>query len=268
MERRYLAGLVVALVAIGVVAVVVSPLGPSVSSLSGTAEEYPDGAGPDHINFTALEEDSANVSHTPRGYWDSYAIVYTEPTDRRRIEGDYYIDAKTGEVLGDRWRDAWVYRNGSTYAFVQPADAIRDRKREEYANDPEFVYHDATHAYYKYDSQYLSGLETTNIGTHPTVAETYTWTALDRTTHHGVPVINYRVTGTSDEDSGAPSPAKGILRLGAEDGIVYAYELTLTDDGETFQRTYEVRPASFPDHEWVQTARAVAGENATAEDRA
>ena len=267
MERRYLAGLVVALVAVGVVAVFVSPLGPSVSGPWGTAEEYPAGAGPEHINFTALEEDGPNVSHTPREYWDSYAILYTEPSDRPLIEGDYYINATTGEVLGDRWRDAWSYRNGSTYAFVQPADAVRDHQLEEYENDPEFVYHDATNAYFKYDSQYLSGLETTNIGTHPNVAETYTWTSQGRTTHHGVPVITYRVTGTSNDDSGAPSPENGTLRLGAEDGIVYAYDLTLTDDGETFRRTYEVRPAPFPDHDWVETARAVAGDNATAEDR-
>ena len=267
MERRSLAGLVVALVAIGAVAVVVSPHGPSVSGPAATADEYPAGAGPEHINFTALEVDGANVSHTPREYWDSYAILYTEPTDRRRIEGDYYINAPTGEVLGDRWRDARVYRNGSTYAFVQTADAIQDHRREEYENDPEFVYHDPTDAYYTYDSEYLSGLETTNIGTHTTVAESYTWTAIDRTTHHGVPVITYQVTGTRNEDSRAPSPKNGTLQLGAEDGIVYAYDLSLTDDGETFRRTYEVRPAPFPDHKWLETARAVAGENATAEDR-
>ncbi|PSQ35451.1 hypothetical protein BRD11_02595 [Halobacteriales archaeon SW_12_69_24] len=266
MDRRYLAGVVVALVAIGVVAVVVSPLGPSVRSPSGTAETYPAGAGPEHINFTTLPVDGANVSHTPREYWDSYAIVYSEPMDRRRIEGDYYIDATTGAVLGDRWRDARVYRNGSTYAFVHPADTIPENEREEYEDDPEFVYHEATDAYYRYDSQYLSGLETTNIGTHPTIAESYTWTALERTTHHGVPVITYRVTGTRSEDSRAPTPENGTLQLGAEDGIVYAYELVLTDDGETFRRTYEVRPAPFPDHEWVETARAVAGENDTAED--
>lgn len=262
MERRYLAGLVLALVAIGVVTVVVSPLGPSVSGPLGTAEGYPAGAGPDHINFTALEEDSANVSHTPREYWDSYAILYTEPSDRLLIEGDYYVNATTGEVLGDRWRDAWVYRNGSTYAFVQPADAIQDHQHEEYENDPEFVYHDATDAYYKYDSQYLSGLETANIGTYLRVAESYTWTARGRTTHHGVPVITYRVTGTRSEGSRAPTPENGTLRLGAEDGVVYAFDLTREANGESYRYTYEVRPEPFPDHGWVETARAVAADDA------
>ena len=260
MERWHLTGLVLALTT-AVVAVVVSPLGPSVLGPLATDGEYPVGAGPNGINFTALEADDSNVSHTPREYWDAYAVDYDEPEERRYVEGDYYIDARTGEVLADRWQNVSVYRNGTTYAYVQPADSITDRQRDELEADPEFTYHNTTDAYYKYDTQYLASLETTNLGDHINVATSYTWEAVDRTTHHGVPVITYRVTGIRGDGSGVP-PANGTLRLGAEDGVVYAFDLTREANGESYRYTYEVRPEPFPDHGWVETARAVAADDA------
>ena len=55
-----------------------------------------------------------------------------------------------------------------------------------------------------------------------------------------------------------PSASEGSLSLGAEDGIVYAFDLTLdVDDGARY--TYSIEPTAFPDHEWVETAKRVAG---------
>ncbi|AAV44773.1 unknown (plasmid) [Haloarcula marismortui ATCC 43049] len=264
MDRRYVIGLAVALVAIGIgLAAFTAPWSPQTTS-PGLDETYPAGAGPDHINFSALEEDDMNVSHTPREYWDSYAIIYTAPPDRPLIEGDYYINSNTGEILADRWHNATVYRNGTTYAAVQLVDDIpNERQREELESDDSYVYHDATDAYYRYDPRY-GQIAPTNIGRHPDLLDGYTWTATNRTTHHGVSVITYRVTGkraTAADD--APPLRNGTLSLGVEDGIVYAFDITFGRDGRTGRYTYDVRPASFPDHSWVDTARAVASENAT-----
>jgi len=264
MNRRYVIGLAVALVAIGVGLVAFTVLWSPQTTSPGSAEAYPAGAGPDHINFSALAANDANVSHTPRKHWDSYAIIFTAPPDRPLIEGDYYINSATGEILADRWHNATVYRNGTTYAAVQPADSIpNERQREELESDDSYVYHNATDAYYRYDPHY-GQIAPTNIGRHPDLLDGYTWTATNRTTHHGVPVITYRVTGkraTAADD--APSLRNGTLKLGAEDGIVYAFDITFNRDGRADRYTYDVRPAPFPDHSWVDTARAVASENAT-----
>ena len=263
MDRRYAIGLV-ALVAVGVGVVAFTTLWSPQAPAPGSDQPYPSGAGPDHINFTALEADDTNVSHTPRSYWDSYAIVYTAPPDRRLIEGDYYINSATGEILADRWHNATVYRNGTTYAAVQPADGIpNERQREQLESDDSYVYDNATDAFYRYDP-YYGQIAPTNIGRHPDLLEGYTWTATNTTTHHGVPVITYRVTGKrATAAADAPTPRNGTLKLGAEDGVVYAFDITF-DSGERVDRyTYEVRPAPFPDHSWVDTAREVASENAT-----
>jgi len=217
---------------------------------------YPPGAESDHIDFPALAADDDNVSHTPREYWDSYAIVYTAPSERRLVEGDYYINSSTGEILADRWHDAEVYRNGTIYAFVQPAESVPEHRREQFASDPQFVYDDATDAYYRYDARY-GHIAPTNIGRHTAMLDSYTWEAVDETTHHGVPVITYRVTGTRT-DSQVPPATDGTLRLGAEDGVIYAYDITLDGDERTYHYTYSVRPAPFPEHEWVDRARALA----------
>lgn len=253
MQRR-LSVLVLVLVALVVTAAAVALAPPDSPAPDG---EYPAGAGPDHVNFSALGADGANVSHTPRAYWDSYAITYTAPPERRLVEGEYYIDSATGEIVADRWHGATVYRNGSTYAVVQPADRLPEREREELDADPAYVYDDATGAYYRYDPHY-GRLAPTNIGRHTMILGAYTWTARNRTTHHGVPVVTYRVTGTRSDARDVPPAVDGTLELGAEDGIVYAYDLTLETDDETYRYAYAVKPAPFPDHAWVERARTVA----------
>lgn len=40
-------------------------------------QQYPDGVGPNHINFSTLTSDNNSVLHTPRTHWDSYAILYS-----------------------------------------------------------------------------------------------------------------------------------------------------------------------------------------------
>lgn len=267
MDRRYSIGLVVVLVAVGIGVVAFTTVWSPRATSPGSDQPYPDGAGPDHINFSALEADETNVSHTPRTYWDSYAIVYTAPPDRRLVEGDYYINSATGEILADRWHNATVYRNGTIYAFVQPADGIStEHQREQFESDDRYVYDDTTDAYYRYDTHY-GHLAPTNIGRHPDILDGYTWTATNRTTHHGVPVITYRVTGDRATAADIPPPRNGTLRLGVEDGIVYAFDLTLDGDERDYRYTYDVTPAPFPDHGWVDTAREVASANTSATER-
>lgn len=260
MDRRALAVVVavVGLVAVGATAVVLTHSS-SPSSPLGPDQTYPDGAGPDHLDFSALAGD-ANLTHTPREHWDSYAITYDAPPERRLVEGEYYIDSSTGEIVADRWHGATVYRNGTTYAFRQPAANLSDHRREQFRSDPAFVYDDETDAYYRYDPQY-GQIAPTNIGRHTAILDAYTWAAVETTTHHGVPVVTYRVTGTRS-DSRAPPAVNGTLQLGVDDGLVYAYDITLDADEGSYRYTYSVRPAPFPDHAWVDRARALAG-NAT-----
>lgn len=261
MDRRTLVVICGTVAALAIAAfVLATPLAPEANTPAAN-KSYPTGAGTDHINFSALDDDSANVSHAPREHWDSYAIRYSAPPERRIVEGEYYIDSATGAIVGQRWHDATVYINGSTYAFVQPAESIpNEQERAEFKSDPAFVYDNATDAYYRYDTQY-GRVAPTNIGRHTKILEAYTWQATNRTTHHGVPVITYRVTGTRKE-AARTTPANGTLQLGAEDGILYAYDITLDADERDYHYTYTVKPAPFPDHEWVDTARAVTA-NAT-----
>lgn len=232
----------------------IGPVTPFDSPQSPNSEQvYPEGVGPNHINFSVLNADNRSVHHSPRDYWESYAIIYTAPSERRLVEGNYYINSATGEIIGERWNDARVYINGSTYAFVQPADSISEREREQLESDDAFVYHEATDAYYRYDRHYGS-VAPTNIGRHPILLEAYTWEAIGTTTHHGVPVITYRATG-SRTDTRAPPIANGTLQLGVDDGVIYGFDITVDADERTYHYTYDVKPAPFPDHEWVDRAR-------------
>ncbi|GAB3693138.1 hypothetical protein [Halorubrum pallidum] len=237
--------------------------GSQTSDQSDLPQRYPDGAGPESIDFSTLTSDDTAVLHAPREHWDSYAIAYSEPPDRRRIEGSYYIDASTGEVISDLWDGARDYRNGDTYAYVQPADRIRDQQqRDQWDADPQFTYHNATDAYYRYDRQY-GQIAPTNVGRHTDLIDAYGWEAIAATTHHGVPVITYRLSDTEpDSDRGTPA-VSGSLELGVDDGIVYGFDITLDAEGEP-RYTYTVRPEPFPDHEWVETARRVASANRSA----
>ena len=195
MNRRFTIGYAVARVTIGIGLVAPVAIWSPQAPPSGSDQTYPAGAGPDHINFSVLEADATNVSHTPRTYWDSYAISYTAPPDRRLVEGEYYINSSTGEILAHRWHNATVYRNRTTYAFVQPAVSIpTERQREQLAADEAYGYDNITDSYYRYDPHY-GQIAPTNIGRHPDILDAYTWTATDRTTHYGVPVITYRVSG-------------------------------------------------------------------------
>jgi hypothetical protein len=263
MDRRYSIGLVVALVAIGLGSFAFVAFSSPQPTAPGSEQTYPPGAGPDHINFTALDADDSNVSHGPRQYWDSHAIVYTAPPERRLVEGNYYINASTGEIIGQRWHNGTVYINGSTYAFVQPADSIPEHQREQFSSDPQFVYDTTTDAYYRYDPRY-GQIAPTNIGRHPDILDAYTWTAIDTTTHHGVPIVTYRVSGERETAADVPPPINGTLRLGVENGIVYAFDITLDADERAYRYTYDVHPAPFPNHDWVDTAREVASANESA----
>lgn len=261
MHRRSLAAVVIVLVAVATASVGLFIWSPT-SGPSDSDRTYPAGAGADHINFSTLESDDANVSHTPREHWGSYAILYTAPPERPIVEGDYYINSSTGEVIADRWHNATVYRNGTTYAFAQPAESIpNERQREEFESDDAFVYDNATETYYRYDPHY-GRLAPTNIGRHTDLLEAYTWEATNTTTHHGVSVVTYRVTGRTNDSRVTPA-SNGTLQLGANDGVIYAYDITLDSDERTYRYTYDVRPTPFPEHDWVKTARDVAGGNTT-----
>lgn len=225
---------------------------------------YPDGAGPNYIDFSTLQSDNNTVLHTPRTYWDSYAIVYTEPHDCRRVEGNYYIDSSTGAVISDLWYGAKDYRKGPTYAYVQLAEQIPDdRQREELESDPAFVYDNATNAYYRYDRHY-GEVAPTNIGRHTELLSYYGWEATNSGTHHGVSVITYQLADSEPNDSRVSPAVKGTLQLGADQGIIYAFDITLTTDEGEVDYTYRVRPAAFPDHNWIEIAQSVAARNSTA----
>ena len=258
MDRRALVAVVVfvAVVATVAAAAALTPHRAPTADPLGPDQAYPDGAGPDYLDFSALAG-NATLTHTPRDHWDSYAITYTAPPERRLVEGEYYIDSTTGEIVADRWHGATVYRNGTTYAFRQPAEGLDDHRRDEFRSDPAFVYDDETDAYYRYDPQY-GRIAPTNIGRHTAILDAYTWAAVETTTHHGVPVVTYRVTGTRSDSRGPPA-VNGTLQLGVDDGLVYAYEITLDTDEGPARYTYSVRPAPFPDHAWVDRARALAG---------
>jgi hypothetical protein len=246
MDSRHVLGVIVLVAVVGA-GVAVSSLGSPSTGPLDSDQQYPPGTGPDEINFSTLTADDANVSHTPREYWDAYRINYTEPPDRQRVEGEYYINSQTGEIIGERWDDGIVYLNGSTYAF---------------AEDPMFVYDNATDAYYRYDPVY-GAVVPTNIGRHTGILEDYSWKAANTTTHHGVPVITYWVTGKRSESDVLPA-INGMLQLGVEDRIIYAFDITLNDGERNYQYTYDVRPAPFPDHDWVETAREISTDNTTA----
>lgn len=257
MDRRSLVVILVTLVAIVTASFAIATYWPAPSGPLDSDQTYPPGAGPDHINFSALNADDTNISHTPRNYWNSYAIIYTAPSERRLVEGDYYINSSTGEIIGQRWHNATVYINGSIYAFVQPADSLPEHQRAEFESDPAFVYDNATNAYYQYDPHY-GQIAPTNIGRHTILLDSYTWEAINTTTHHGVPVITYRITGTRADDSDVPPAINGTLQLGVEDGLIYTYDITLDANESTYYYTYDVRPAPFPEHEWVNTAQDLA----------
>jgi hypothetical protein len=253
MDRRYLVVGLLALVAVVTASFALATVWSAPSGPLDADRTYPPGAESDHINFSALDAGNANLSHTPRTYWDSYAILYTAPPERRLVEGEYYINSSTGEIIADRWHDAKVYRNGTTYVFFQPAESLPEHQREQFASDPQFVYDNTTNAYYRYDPHY-GHIAPTNIGRHTVLLDSYTWEAINTTTHHGVPVITYRVTGTRTDSQVSP-PIDGTLRLGVDDGIIYGYDLTLDADERPYHYTYSVRPAPFPEHKWVDTAR-------------
>lgn len=253
MDRRHLAVGLLTLIAVVVAAVAFATVWSAPSGPLDADQTYPPGAESDQINFSALDAGDATLTHTPREHWDSYAIRYTAPPERRLVEGEYYINSTTGEIIADRWNDAKVYRNGTIYVVFQPAGSIPEHEREQFDSDPQFVNDDATDAYYRYDPRY-GEIAPTNIGRHTALLDAYRWEAVNTTTHHGVPVITYRATGTRS-DSRAQPPINGTLRLGVEDGIVYGYDLTQDADERRFRYTYSVEPAPFPEHEWVDTAR-------------
>lgn len=263
MNRRRLLPLLAVLVAAVVAAIALGSFGTSMIPVADGNQQYPAGAGPTHVDFSALSSDGNNLTHAPRDHWEAYAISYTEPPDRRRVEGTYYINSTTGEIIAERWDDGTVYRSDRAYAYVQPASGLdTERERQEFEDNPDFVYDEATDAYYKYQSR--SGfLSPTNIGRHPELLEPYSWEATGRTTHHGVPVITYELSSHESNRSNVPPAVDGSFQLGVDDGIVYAFDITLDDDGSEYRYTYSVHPAEFPKHDWVETAREVAGANSS-----
>jgi hypothetical protein len=266
MDRRQTLALLLVVGIISTGVIILSIVGAPGSDGLDADQQYPDGAGPNHIDFATLDADEQNVSHAPRVHWDSYTINYTAPPDRPVVEGEYFINSRTGELISDLWDGAQDYRNGTTYAYVQPADEIPDEhQREQFESDDAYVYDNTTDAYYRYDQQY-GQIAPTNIGRHTDILEVYSWEATNTTAHHGVPVITYRLTGR-DTNNSQVSPASGTLKLGAEDRIIYAYDITLETDEGPARYTYEVRPAQFPDHEWVETARDVSGANTHSTNR-
>ena len=239
---------------------------PTTDSQATPGQQYPDGAGPNYIDFSTLDSDNNTVLHTPRTHWDSYAIIYSEPPERRRVEGDYYINSSTGAVISDLWYGAKDYRKGETYAYVQPAEQIHDdHQREKFESDPAFVYDNATDAYYRYDPHYGQAAPT-NIDRHTDILTYYGWEATNRTTHHGVSVITYQLSDRVPDESRVLPAIKGTLQLGFKDGIVYAFDITLDGDEGEARYTYRVRPAAFPEHGWVETARTVAAANSSTTD--
>lgn len=263
MDRRTLYALLVVLVVAVVVPMTLSSFGTGTSEKVDANQQYPAGAGPAHINFSALSKDSNNLTHAPREYWDSYAISYTEPPDRWRVEGEYYINSTTGEIIAERWDDGTVYRNSSAYAYVQPASGLStEYERQDLEDNPGFVYDQDTDAFYKY-RPHNGFLSPTNIGRHPEILKYYSWEATETTTHHGVPVITYELSSSESSHPNVPPAVNGSLQLGADDGVIYAFDITLDDDESEFRYTYSVHPVEFPNHEWVKTAQEVVAANST-----
>ena len=261
MQRRWLVALgVVVVVGVGLL-VAVGPAPTSDANPLPADQQYPPGAGPNGINVTALDAAETNLTHTPRAHWESYVLGFTETPDTPPVEGTYYINATTGEILTDRFHGATAYRNGSIYAFRQPAGELpTDRHREELAADEAYTYDNASDTYYRYDPRY-GQLAPTTIGRHTDIVEAYTWEAVNTTTHHGVPVITYRLTGRQPDADRAQLAEAGTLRLGVDDGLIYAYDLTLESNEATSHYSYQVRPAPFPEHEWVITAKQLQSSN-------
>lgn len=169
-------------------------------------------------------------------------------------------------MIADLWYGAKNFRNGDTYAYVQPADRIPDdHQREEFESDPAFVFDNATDAYYRYDRHY-GRVAPTTIDRHTDILEYYGWEATNTTTHHGVSVITYQLSDKEPNESRVPPAITGTLQLGAEDGIIYMFDITLDDDEGEARYTYSVRPAAFPDHSWVETARTVAATNSSTDN--
>ena len=254
MQRRWLVALGVVVVGVGLL-VAVGPAPPSDANPLPADQQYPPGAGPNEINFSALDAAETNLTHTPRAHWESYVLGFTEAPDPPPVEGTYYINATTGEIITDRFHGATAYRNGSIYAFSQPAEGLtNDHQREQFVDDDAYVYDNATDMYYRYDPRY-GQLAPTTIGRHTDIVESYSWEAVNTTTHHGVPVITYRLTGRQPDAERAQPAEAGTLQLGVNDGLIYAYDLTLETGANTSRYSYEVRPAPFPAHEWVPTAQ-------------
>ena len=247
---------------------IASAEGPTTDGPVKSSQQYPDGTGPNHINFSTLNSDNNTALHAPRTHWNSYAIIYTEPPEYRRVEGVYYVNSSTEEVISDLWYGAKDYRNGDTYAYVQPAQRIPDEpQREQFESDPSFVYDNTTNAYYRYDRHY-GQVAPTNIGRNTDILEYYRWKETERTTHHGVSVITYQLADPEPNESRVPRAITGTLQVGIEDGIIYAFDVTLDDDEGELRYTYSVRPAAFPDQSWVETARTVVTTNNSSDESA
>jgi hypothetical protein len=227
------------------------------SAQQSDIEVYPAGAGPESIDFSVVGADEATLLSLSHDGWESYAFRYDEPADRPRVEGEYYVDTTTGEIVSALSDDARDYRDGEEYASIRPAGPLSDQERERLEDDPKYVYDADTDAYYRYDPQY-GEVAPTNVGRHPTILESYEWTATGEATHHGVAVVTYELASEESRDSNAPAASAGSLSLGADDGIVYAFDLTL-DVADGARYTYSVEPAAFPARGWVETAKRVAG---------
>lgn len=73
------------------------------------------------------------------------------------------------------------------------------------------------------------------------------------------------MTGTRTDDPQVLRALDGTLQLGVEDGILYIYDITLEGDGTDDRYTYDVKPAPFPDHDWVDRVRDVAATDGSSE---
>ena len=177
--------------------------GSRTSAQQSDLETYPPGAGPDSIDFSVVGADEPTLLSLSHDGWESYAFRYDEPADRPRVEGEYYVDTTTGEVVSELYEEAADYRDGEEYAAIQPAGPLSDQQREQLDDDSAYVHDADTDAYYRYDPQY-GGVAPTTVGRHPTILESYEWTATGETTHHGVAVITYELASEESRDSNAP----------------------------------------------------------------
>ena len=72
MKGRWLVVLMfVVVVGVGVL-VAVGPAPTNDTTALPADQQYPPGAGPNVINFTALDAAETNLTHTPRRHWESY----------------------------------------------------------------------------------------------------------------------------------------------------------------------------------------------------